>query len=281
MSGPKKSSWEIQQEIKEKRKKEKAQKRAKQIDEINNKISSIDSQMSKLREKYPEITKNIEKIVDEWINEVEVNLNGDLRDCFRKVRGIENYIKNQKSTLKDKQKVLDAQKIIEEKKRIIVDSLESIKDEYQDILNDAIIQRVEIFKKSILANPDNINTQKQISNFKIQLFKMQEEHLDNRENTKYVADTFANILKSDIKVNGDTLEIQGNIDGVPIGVKLNYKNSNINLDTPVNGSCKKAINTIQQKLNNSNINLGEIKVINTGEILNKNTQNKSVQRLRQ
>jgi hypothetical protein len=281
MSGPKKSSWEIKQEIIEQRKREKAIKRANQTTEINNRISDILSEVNYLTKQYPELIKNIQAKVNEWISEIRNNLNGDLRECFRGLKGVENYIKNQKSILKDKQKVLDAKKLIEAKKKMLVESLESVKDEYKDILNDAIIQRVEVFKKSILANPDNLNTQKQIADFKKQLFKMQEEYLEKKANTQYVAKTFANILDSNIENNGDGLKIKGSVEGVPITVKLNLKNNNIDMDTPVNGNCKQAIETMQKKLNNSNINLGEIKVVNSGEILNRRTNKQSQQRIKQ
>jgi len=281
MSGPKKSSWEIRQEIIERRKQEKAIKRANQIDEINNKISDIKSEIDYLAKQHPELIKSIQAKVNEWISEIRNNLNGDLRECFRGIKGVENYIKNQKSVLKDKQKVLDARKLIEAKKKMLIESLESVKDEYKDILNDAIIKRVEVFKKSILANPDNLNTQKQIADFKKQLFKMQEEYLEKKANTQYVAETFANILHSDIKSNGNNLEIKGSVEGVPITVKLNLKNNNIDMDTPVNGSCKQAIETMQKQLNSSNIDLGEIRVVNSGEVLNKKTNKQSQQRIKQ
>ena len=108
MSGPKKSDWEIREEIKEKRKQEKAQKRAKQINEINGRISDVISEINKLSKQYPELIKDTQRNVNEWINEVRGSLSGDLRDSFRRIKAIENYIKNQKSTLKSKQKVLDA-----------------------------------------------------------------------------------------------------------------------------------------------------------------------------
>jgi ElaB/YqjD/DUF883 family membrane-anchored ribosome-binding protein len=280
MSGPKKSSWEIKQEIREQRKREKALKRACQIDDINQRILKIVSEMNKLSNQYPKLIKNIQKNTNEWINEIKAGINGDLRDSFRRVKGIEKYIEKQKTTLQNKQVVLDAKNLIEEKKKMLIESLETVKEEYKDILNDAIIQKVEMFKKSILSNPNNTNTQKQIINFKKQLFNMQEEYLDKVANTKYVANTFADILQSNIKNNGDAFTIKGDIDGVPISVKLNSKNSNIDLDTPLDGSCKKALETMQKKLNNAKINLGEIRVINSGEILNRNINRQSQQRIR-
>ena len=281
MSGPKKSSWQIQREREEARRKERALERQRQVDEIKNRISNCINELNNLKNKYPELIKNVERNINEWIKETQNSLSGDLRDSFRKIRGIENYLSEQKDNLKDKQRVLEAKRIIEEKKRMITNSLDDLKNDYKNIMNDGIIQRIEAFKKSININVENKNTFKQIEDFKKQLFKMEEEYLEKQENTKYVADKFSEILGANINKSDDNFTIKGDIEGVPITVKLNTKNNNIDFDTPVNGSCKKAMETIQKKLSDCNINLGEIKVVNTGELLNKNKQRvKKAQRLR-
>jgi DNA repair exonuclease SbcCD ATPase subunit len=277
MSGPKKSKWEIRQEIIEQRRREKARKRAKQVNEIKERIKLAQNKLNSFSKIYPDISQNIINLVNEWIR--DINLNGDLRDAFKKIRGIENYLNKQEKILKSKQEKIDAKKEMErikqEKIKNIVKSLETLKEDYKEILNDGILQRIELFKNAIKANPDNKKTLSQIEQFKQQLFKLQEEYEEKKYKTEYVADKFSKILNGDIKKNGDNLEISGNINGVPISVKLNYKNSNIDLDTPLDGSCKRGLEALQKSLNKENIFLGEIKVLRTGEILNRQyNQNK-------
>jgi hypothetical protein len=280
MSGPKKSQWEIQQEIREQRKREREAKRRKQVNEIQNRINLAQTNLDNLLNKYKDVaSQNIKTFINEWIREID--LKGDLREAFRKIKGIENYLEKQNNILKTKQDKIDAQKEIErikqEKINNILDSLEKIKGDYKEILNDAILQRIELFANSIKANPDNKKTLSQIEQFQKQLFTKYEEFEEKKYQTDYVADKFSKLLNSDIKKSGDNLEVSGKIDGVPISVKINYKNSNIDLDTPMDSSCKRGIDALQKGLEKEKISLGEIKVIRTGEVLNKqnNTQSRT------
>jgi hypothetical protein len=280
MSGPKKSQWEIQQEIREQRKREREAKRRKQVNEIQNRINLAQTNLDNLLNKYKDVaSQNIKTFINEWIREID--LKGDLREAFRKIKGIENYLEKQNNILKTKQDKIDAQKEIErikqEKINNILDSLEKIKGDYKEILNDAILQRIELFANSIKANPDNKKTLSQIEQFQKQLFTKYEEFEEKKYQTDYVADKFSKLLNSDVKKSGDNLEVSGKIDGVPISVKINYKNSNIDLDTPMDSSCKRGIDALQKGLEKEKISLGEIKVIRTGEVLNKqnNTQSRT------
>jgi hypothetical protein len=280
MSGPKKSQWEIQQEIREQRKREREAKRRKQVNEIQNRINLAQTNLDNLLNKYKDVaSQNIKTFINEWIREID--LKGDLREAFRKIKGIENYLEKQNNIVKTKQDKIDAQKEIErikqEKINNILDSLEKIKGDYKEILNDAILQRIELFANSIKANPDNKKTLSQIEQFQKQLFTKYEEFEEKKYQTDYVADKFSKLLNSDVKKSGDNLEVSGKIDGVPISVKINYKNSNIDLDTPMDSSCKRGIDALQKGLEKEKISLGEIKVIRTGEVLNKqnNTQSRT------
>jgi uncharacterized protein (DUF3084 family) len=136
MSGPKKSKWEIRQEIIEQRRREKARKRAKQVNEIKERIKLAQNKLNSFSKIYPDISQNIINLVNEWIR--DINLNGDLRDAFKKIRGIENYLNTQEKILKSKQEKIDAKKEIErikqEKIKNIVKSLETLKEDYKDCL---------------------------------------------------------------------------------------------------------------------------------------------------
>lgn len=291
MSGPKKSHWEIRQEIIAKRRAEKIAKRQRQIKEIKDELKNCQNILNDLEKEFGALPQYLKNNINKWTREVELNLNGDLRDSFRALRGIKKYLNNQKSILSKRAKErleeeLKEQKLQEEKRlkeakiNSIIESLEEIKSDYSEIMNEGIEQRVELFKNSIKLNPDNPNTIKQIEQFKNRLYKLYEEHLEQKENVQYVADTFANILNGDLKEDKEGLSISGSIDGVPISVKLHQNSNSIDFDTPLDGSCKRAMEEIQKELNRANINLGEIKVLKTGQILNKKTAAKTQNRIK-
>lgn len=274
MSGPKKSYYEIREEEYQRRKAEQRAKRKAQINDIHIQLNDIENRVAKLLNNGVNID-----IIDSWINQAK-DTNGDLRDCFRQIRGINNYLSNKENLLKQKQKKLakeeEQKKLYQEKINTIISSLDEVKSDYSEILNDGIKQRVELFKNSIKSNPDNPNTLKQIENFKQTLFKQYEEYETQKEDTKYVANIFSNALGGNIdESENGSLSISGSIDGVPISVKLNKNNKNIDFDTPIDGSCKGGLDALQKKLNSANINLGAIKVLKTGQTINVTNQNKN------
>ena len=272
MSGPKKSSYEIRME---RIRAQRAAKREKQKNEILNRLNEV-------RKIANEIGDN--KIYN-WIKDIENSLNFDLRDSFRSLKRLENYAKNQQIIYQDlqayekaKQKQDDS--IKEEKTKYLLETLENIKNDYKEIVNDAILQRVEIFQQAIKANPDTQNTLKQIEQFKTQVAQMYENYLDKKESTEYVANAFQNILDGNVDKKGDNYTIEGQINGVNIKVKLNTKTNDINFDTPHTSKCSLAMQEIVNKLESQDVKLGAIKVLQTGQMLNANTQiNK--QRIRQ
>jgi len=275
MSGPKKSYYEIREEEYQKRKEKQRAKRKNQINDINSKLDIIKNRVDILEKNNIDISQ-----VNVWINDVKNNTQGDLRDCFRQIKGIENYLSKKENLLKQKQEKLakeeEQKRVYQEKINIIIDGLDDVKNDYKDILNDGIIQRVELFKNSIKANPDNPNTLKQIDNFKQNLFKQFQEYQTQQDDSKYVANIFSDALGGNIdKIDDETLSISGSIDGVPISVKLNKNSKNIDFDTPMDGTCTKGLDALQKKLNNANINLGAIKVLKTGQTLNTTNQNKN------
>jgi len=273
MSGPKRTTWQIRQEEYRRLKEQQARNRQRQIDEINLKIREL----RKACEKLPQHSK---AIVNQWLNEIDTS--GDLRICFRRIRGVKNYLSSQEQKLKkqakermafeQKQKELELQRELQ-KQRInsLVEDLEAIKDDYKEILNDGIIQRVELFKNSIKTNPNNNSVLKQIDDFKLQLNKLYQEYIDKQEQREYVAESFAKILNTHIdKDDNGNFEVNGKIDGVSISVSLPSDSNHIELDTPTDGSCKRGLKALQDKLLQADIDLGVIQVLKTGEVLNQN-----------
>lgn len=277
MSGPKKTKWEIRQEEYQRIKEEQRKKRLNQENEIRNEINSIKKSLNFLISKHQNLAQNIVKAATQWLNEVEHNISYDLRDCWKGINGINNYIKQQETLLFQQQQQINEEilrkQIFEAKVSLIVKSLDEVKTDYKEILNDGIIQRVDLFKKSIISNPDNENTLKQIEQFKQNISKQYDEYKNQLESRKYVANSFAQALNSTINETSDgNYFISGSIDGVPISVNLSSTSYDIDMDTPTDGSCYKGLEALQKHLHSSNIDLGPIKVLKTGKVLNHTIQ---------
>ena len=290
MSGPKKSSYEIREEIRARREAERRQRREAQIREIEERIYQYEQQLIELERKYGHIALNVSTNIQNWLSEVKVNIDGDLRDCWRGLKGVENYLNKQEKKLKIIKQKNDAKEQMrqqaEEEKALhqakidtILESLESISQEYKEILNDGIRQRIEIFSKSIKANPDNQNTLNQIQKFKSQLSRQYEEYQNKKEDTEYVANTLSKALGGNIKKGNDgSITINGSIEGVQISVHMHQNSKDINMDTPTDGSCRQGLDALVKKLHDANINLGPIKVLKTGQVYNTTTQKSNNQK---
>lgn len=270
MSGPKKSYYEIQKEQKERQRRERELKRIQQVQEIKERLDELNLRVGYLVKSYD----FDDNMIKDWILEAYSGIDGDLRNVFRQIKGIENYIVQLEGKLKEKEKKQAEKLMFDAKVSVVLSGLESIENDYKEILNDSIKQRVELFKNSIQTNPDNQNTMKQIEQFKSQLHKQYQEYLSQNEDTTYIAEIFSQALSADITkgLNGN-LTIQGSIEGVPISVSLNNKNREIDFDTPTNGSCQNGLNALHNKLKAAHIHLGPIKVLKTGQVFNNQKSN--------
>jgi acetolactate synthase small subunit len=267
MSGPKISSYELMRQERERKRKE-------QIKEINERLNDINRVLDKYVKTYGAIANSVVKRVKKEINIIKSSLSGDLRVAFRNLRKLESFIKDEEKYLIEEKNYQDQLKQEQKRKERIIDKviseLEGLK-EYKEILNDSILQRVESFKKAIKLNPDNENLLNQIDSFKAQVSKMYSEYLEKIENTRYVAKSFEEILGANANEGDDGFSISGAIDGVPIKVKLNTKDNQIYFDTPDDSSCIGVMDKIKQELQKRDINLGHIRVLKTGKVLNSNT----------
>ena len=205
---------------------------------------------------------------NQWLLEAEAVLESEPRTVLNTLKGIENYLTGKESVFAD----LRQQKLIEEKTERLVISINSIREDYQEILTPGIEQRIELFSKSIRTNPDNPQTLKQIDIFRTQLAAEMEKHEEQGDSLKYIEEVFSDALGGSPAVGEDGSSIiAGTIEGVPITVSIDKKSNNIHLDTPTDGSCKSGMNALVTKLEKAHINLGPIRIINSGEIINNKT----------
>ena len=269
MSGPKISPYEL-------RRREQERKRKEQIREINSRLNEIRLKLNEFQREYQDLARDVIKDLNTQISYISTK--GDLRIAFRNLRKLENRINQEERFLKELQKEELEKKRKELKSKELLKNLEEIQNEYKEIINDNIKNQIESFKKAIKLNPDNENLLNQIENFEYRLSNMYAEFLEKEENKRYVANAFSEILGGGVDKGGGGLVVEGEIDGVPIKVRVEDKN--IHFDTPEDGSCERAMNKIIKELENKEINLGPIKALKTGKILNQNTQ-RNRQRIKQ
>jgi hypothetical protein len=240
------------------------QEKQKNIIKAQDEIEQMKDRISELKHEFGDKISQIMKQPNKWIEESAIELGTNPTSVSNSMKGVRNYLDSKENEIK----VIRTKMIQEEKTNRIVESIKSIETDYADLMNDGIKQRIDLFSKSIQMNPDNENTLKQIESFKQTLQKQMEDYENKRADQKHVADTFADALGSSAKEDGSGgVVIDGNIDGVPITVRLNNSNNQINMDTPSDGSCRQGLDALQIKLENANISLGDIKIMKTGQTI--------------
>jgi len=273
MSGPKISPYEL-------RRREQERKRKEQIREINSRLNEIKLKLQDFQREYQDLAKEVIKDLTRQMSYISTK--GDLRVAFKNLRKLENRIKEEEKILKEEkdfqEKIQLEKRRKELKSKELLKNLEEIENEYKEILNENIKNQLQTFKKAIKLNPDNENLLNQIENFENRLSNMYAEFLEKQENKRYVAKTFSEILGGGVSKGDGGLVVEGDIDGVPIKVRV--EDNNLHFDTPEDGSCMKAMDKLVKELEKKEVHLGPIKALKTGKILNQNTQ-RNRQRIRQ
>ncbi len=265
MSGPKISPYEL-------RRRERERKRQEQIREINSRINEIKLKLNNLQREYGDMARDVIKDINRQIGYISTS--GDLRVAFKQLRRVENMLKEEEKTLREDKAFYDRLKREKDRKekkaKRLLSELDNIENEYQEIINENIKQRIEALKKAAKLNPDNENIFTQIEQFEAQLSKMYAEYLEKEENKRYVANAFSEILGGGVDEGDGGFSVSGSIDGVPIKVRVGDKE--LNFDTPEDGSCAMAMEKITKELEKREITLGPIKALKTGKVYNQVNQ---------
>ena len=251
------------------------QKQQKLINDAASKLETSKQRIDMLKTELKGKVESLLQIPKSWIKDAETKLQADPGSVINTVKGIDNFLEQKKNELDS----IRRETIHEEKIQRIIDSLDSIKTDCSEIMNPGIEQRIELFSQSVKTNPDNSDTLNKIDDFKQQINKMMDDHEEKKEDREYVGQVFSDALGGDVKSDdGGNSIIEGEIDGVPITVRLNDKDNEINMETPTDGSCRKGLEALQKKLIDKNIRLGEIKVLDTGETLNQDQKIRTTNR---
>lgn len=253
-------------------------KKLQQQQKVSEKLENVKNEIANLRIEFCNEISNLLKQPENWLVEAEKELKMNIRVAENNIKGIANYLDNNQSQITTMRENI----VKQEKVNRMEETLKSIEIDNPDIMNAGIKQRIDLFIQQIQNNPDNVNTLKQIEQFREQINQKVEEYEIEKQNRKYVTESFANALggKPEDDGKGGTV-VNGEIDGVPITVELNDRNNDFKMDTPTDGSCSRGLEALQKKLADAQISLGDIKVVNTGQtIRNKPIQQKTRNKLK-
>ena len=153
-----------------------------------------------------------------------------------------------------------------EKKEQIIDHLKSTKS-YKDIMTNQILYKadkyIELVKKNISTNI-KYSDLKKIESFIDQVGEIYEDHLQTKDERKYMKDTISSFINPSKKSSSQNT-INGKVDGTSIQVTFEEDDDSaviFNVDES-SGNCLDVIDQINNNLMDNDINLGEISIDNT------------------
>jgi hypothetical protein len=224
----------------------------------------IDKKLENLAEELGQSGANLLQNPQAWLKEAEANLGSNPQKAENSLKGIDKYLEQNQTrfeTLRRRQ---------QEKNKVSrhLEALATLREEYREILNPGIEQRIELFSQALKTNPDNQNTLKQIAEFKTRLAAEWEKFEEQRDQLQYIENTFSEALggKPSPGESGGSV-ISGTIEGVPITVSIDKKSRNLHFNTPTDGSCQAAMEKLSKRLENAGISLGPIRVLKTGQTI--------------
>lgn len=252
------------------RQQQKAQYREAQALSAANEIDTLREQQDDLREELGIQVQPLLEKTRQWLADAQQQLQeANPRGASQAIKGIKHYMLTHEQELSD---IRNQQLQREHTKRRIAE-LEAVREDFREIINPGIEQRIALFSKSLSANPDNPNILKQIDAFKAQLHEIMEKHQEVQAQLAHVGQALSEALGGDAEEGSDGSSIiSGEIEGVPIRATL-HSNNSIHFDTPTDGSCRKAMNTLSRSLQEANIGLGPIRILNTGETIDDKASN--------
>jgi len=235
-----------------------------QIVEAMQKIEIQRKELDRIREECEGLADPILSRPSIWIEEALKEVEKNPKKAINSLNGIAKYLESHTEDIEQLGKQLERSKKIETLKNDIL----AIREDYHEIMNPGIEQRIEHFAKALEVNPENERTLEQIRQFRHQLAEIMEEYEQKKAEFDYIKSVFSDALGGDFSGDNNTATLSGEIDGVPLTVTLHTQSGRIDLDTPTDGSCKKGLDALISRLDSAQIHLGPIRVLNTGETIN-------------
>lgn len=261
MSGPKKSRWQMMQEREQHLRLMREQRRKEKIIEATTQIMISKKQLADFVSKHKEYARHTESLVNKWISEAEINITLNPNIALNSTKGIASYLAKQDIALKEKK----AQDIrIAEVVKIHTVFFDDLKDQYPELYNEGIEQRVQLYRKALESNIENQDTIEHIAEYKETMLKQIEEYEKKQDEMLYIKSSLAEIIGANPEGNS----MSGTINGSPINIVIHKDSHDITMNFPDEGSCMQDIETLRDEMKKSGFDLGPIRVEKTGEMLN-------------
>lgn len=315
MSGPKRSNYSIGPSIADRLTIQRQQEQKRQQDEIRARIRDINKRVDVLSKSSNYIyTVHVLSMVGLWMPTHTTIEYDDPRIVSRSLTEIENFLSLQEDNLKQaKQREAERQRLaaqrraeMEEQKRLQKEQkrlqeeklrqeaelkaafvqqklkyFDDMRSEYPQLINAGIEQRMELYRNALSSNPENSDTLEKLAEMRKVCNKIIEDHLAEQDKKNYLVKTLKKIVGADEDQDGGDGGISGTLNGAPISVSFVPNSNEIIFNTPEDGSCKPQIGTLTKQLASAGIDLGPIRVVRTGEMLNRDSNEySSPQRIR-
>lgn len=286
---------------------EKVQLRVKKEEELRKEIKECRSRLKTLVKEYGAEAMNSVR-VEGWIASAEEKVKGDLRDAWREMNGARSFLDRKERGLKGsapKQQHKEAQMDLSETELLLIE-VEEILSANPTISNPGIVQRLDLFRDALKAKGKNPNTLEQVKTFLEKVNDLNEEYEIRKKEREFAIRAFAEIIgaqpprpdagqaatqrrkqqdansgdKKGSVENGFTpTSFSGSIAGMPVTVTFEDGN-NLLLNTPEHSDCKTPLKTLRNKLAEKGIELGNVRIMKTGENWNPVSTNNVQNRIR-
>jgi hypothetical protein len=285
MSGPKKSSWQIERET---QRRLAAERRMEKEAELLQAIEDCELDADSLRSEFGHIAESACDNVNEWMEQARAAIDGDIRQGWRQVNGAQKYLARTRASFEERAeraRTREAERSaaaaeqaarVEHQMRSLrkldpfLGRMESLLATCPALDNEGARQRFEIIATAVKRNPENPNTAKQAMDLCDRLEKIAEEYEQRQQERRYVSNAFSGILGCAPSPAGGACpeSVTGSIAGMPLTVHFDKRSGAIRIDTPEKGDCKNALKTLAGQLGKRKIALGPVSILRTGEIWN-------------
>ncbi|MCB5261251.1 MAG: hypothetical protein LHW64_08770 [Candidatus Cloacimonetes bacterium] len=282
MSGPKKSTWQINRERQEQLQKRRLQERQRLTAQVTLELVHAHSRLKSCQKEFGNSADYIVSRVSQWIEEAELNCVFNPRIAQNGLKGINIFLDSQIQNLKEKsrqaqQAEAEAQKLRVEEERKMQKALQytrffdDLAELYPNVINAGIAERIELYKQALIANPENQDTIRQLEDFKLKLKEIIETYEIQQAQYQHLRAALGKIITAEGTAPDDPGgSFTGVLNGSPVTITLDPQGHQITFDIPEGGNCKASILKLVRSLEKDGIDLGPIQVLRTGEILNDN-----------
>lgn len=286
---------------------EKVELRVKKEEDLRKEIKECRSRLKTLVKEYGAEVINSGR-VEGWIASAEKKVKGDLRDAWRELNGARSFLDRKERGLKGgtlQRQHQETQMELSEAELLLIE-VEELLSENPTISNPGIVQRLDLFRDALKVNRENPNTLEKVKSLLEKVNDLTEEYEIRKKEREFAIRAFAEIIEAQPQrpdagqaaIRGGKLQdagfedvkgsvesgftptsFSGSIAGMPVTVIFEDGN-NLLLNTPEHSDCKTPLKTLRKKLAEKGVELGNVRIMKTGENWNPVSTNNVQNRIR-